>query len=63
MVLAELDARVSHRHQQLTDELPDVFDPRLLSELHYAKNCGARDDVIHALILQELAGKLAHEDK
>ena len=63
VVIAELDARVSHRHHQLTEDLPDVFDCRLLSELHYAKHCGAREDIINALILQELASKLAHEDK
>ena len=63
LILTELEAHVNQRQQQLTVDLPSIFDPRLLSELHYARHCGASDEAVQALTLKELAEEFLHDGK
>lgn len=63
LVLTELEAHVNQRQRKLVSDLPTVFDPRLLSEVHYARHCGASDEVVQALTLEELAGEFMQAGK
>ena len=64
LVLTQLQARLQCKLRLLSMELPEsVTESRLLSEFHYATQCGSSEKVRQAILLQQVINELDKEDK
>ena len=63
IIVTQLEAQTRQRYHRLKADVVGLYDPRLFSEFHYAQHCGASNDVVNAILLQDLARELEQDGK